>query len=127
MAKTLVTGGTGFVGLHVTRELARRGGDLRLLVRERGNLERLAGVEFERVIGDVTDRESVRASMRGVERVFHIAGTTSMRSRDRTRVFQVNVEGTRNVFEEALRAGVDRAVLTSSSSAVGAAEPGETI
>jgi dihydroflavonol-4-reductase len=39
----------------------------------------------------------------------------------------VNVEGTRNVFEEALRAGAERAVLTSSSSAVGAAKPGETI
>jgi dihydroflavonol-4-reductase len=62
-----------------------------------------------------------------VERVFHVAGTTSMRSRARDRVFEVNVEGTRNVMEEALRAGVVRAVLTSSSSAVGAARPGETI
>jgi dihydroflavonol-4-reductase len=50
-----------------------------------------------------------------------------MRTRDRIRVFQVNVEGTKNVFEEALRAGAERAVLTSSSSAVGAAKPGETI
>jgi dihydroflavonol-4-reductase len=65
--------------------------------------------------------------MRGVERVFHVAGTTSMRTRSRDRVFEVNVGGTRNVMEEALRAGVLRAVLTSSSSAVGAAGPGETI
>ena len=127
MAKTLVTGGTGFVGLHVVRELGRRGDDLRLLVRERSNLEPLEGIEFERAIGDVTDRDSVRRAMQGVERVFHVAGTTSMRTRDRIRVFQVNVEGTRNVFEEALRAGAERAVLTSSSSAVGTAKPGETI
>jgi dihydroflavonol-4-reductase len=127
MTKTLVTGGTGFVGLHVARELARRGDELRLLVRERSNLEPLEGIEFERVIGDVTDRDSVRKAVKGVERVFHVAGTTSMRSRARDRVFEVNVEGTRNVMEEALRAGVVRAVLTSSSSAVGAARPGETI
>jgi len=127
MAKTLVTGGTGFVGLHVARELARRGDDLRLLVRESSNLEPLAGIECERAVGDVTDRESVRRAMRGIERVFHVAGTTSMRTRDRIRVFEVNVDGTRNVFEEALSAGVERAVLTSSSSAVGAAKPGETI
>jgi dihydroflavonol-4-reductase len=126
-SKTLVTGGTGFVGLHLVRELARRGDELRLLVREGANTAPLAGIEWERATGDVTDRDSVRRAMKDVERVFHVAGTTSMRTRDRIRVFQVNVEGTRNVFEEALRAGAERAVLTSSSSAVGAAKPGETI
>jgi dihydroflavonol-4-reductase len=127
MAKTLVTGGTGFVGLHLVRELARRGDELRLLVRERSNTAPLERIEWERATGDVTDRDSVRRAMLGVDRVFHVAGTTSMRSRDRIRVFRVNVDGTRNVFEEALRAGAERAVLTSSSSAVGAAKPGETI
>jgi dihydroflavonol-4-reductase len=127
MGKTLVTGGTGFVGLHVVRELARRGDELRLLVREQSNTKPLEGIEWEPAIGDVTDRDSVRRAMSGVDRVFHVAGTTSMRTRDRIRVFEVNVEGTRNVFEEALRAGVQRAVLTSSSSAVGTAKPGETI
>jgi dihydroflavonol-4-reductase len=127
VAKTLVTGGTGFLGLHVVRALAARGDDLRLLVREKSDTTALAGVEWERALGDITDRDSVRRAMEGVDRVFHVAGTTSMRTRDRIRVFEVNVEGTRNVFEEALAAGVERAVLTSSSSAVGAADPGETI
>jgi dihydroflavonol-4-reductase len=127
VAKTLVTGGTGFVGLHLVRELARRGDELRLLVREQSNTDPLEGIEWERATGDVTDRASVRRAMEGVERVFHVAGTTSMRTRARDRVFEVNVQGTRNVMEEALRAGVTRAVLTSSSSAVGAARPGETI
>src|SRR4051812_4469436 len=114
MTKTLVTGGTGFVGLHVVRELARRGDELRLLVREGSNTEPLDGIEWERATGDVTDRAAVREAMEGVERVFHVAGTTSMRTRARDRVFQINVEGTRNVMEEALRAGAVRAVLTSS-------------
>src|SRR3954469_25227313 len=127
MTKTLVTGATGFVGLHVVRELARRGDDLRLLVRNQSNTKPLEGVEFERAIGDVTDREAVSKAMNGVERVFHVAGTTSMQTGARDRVFEVNVEGTRNVMEEALRAGVAKAVLTSSSSAVGAARKGETI
>ena len=125
--KTLVTGATGFVGLHLVKELARRGDALRLLVREASNTAPLEGIEWERATGDVTDRDTVRRAMKDVERVFHVAGTTSMRTRDRIRVFKVNVEGTRHVFEEALRAGVERAVLTSSSSAVGAAKPGETI
>src|SRR5262249_61234787 len=121
MSKTVVTGGTGCVGLHVVRELSRRGDDLRLLVRKDSSIEQLKGIEYERATGDVTNRKSVRKAMKGVERVFHVAGTTSMRSRARDHVFEVNVEGTRNVMEEALRAGVVRAVLTSSSSAVGAA------
>jgi dihydroflavonol-4-reductase len=127
MGKTLVTGGTGFIGVHLVKALAQRGDDLRLLVRDESNTDPLEGVEWERATGDVTDRDSVRRAMTGVERLFHVAGTTSMRTRDRIRVFQVNVEGTKNVFEEALSAGVERAVLTSSCSAVGAAKPGETI
>jgi dihydroflavonol-4-reductase len=127
MGKTLVTGGTGFIGSHVVRELARRGDELRLLVRENSSVETLEGIEFESAIGDVTDRVSVSKAMKGVERLFHVAGTTSMRTRARDRVVEVNVDGTRNVMEEALRAGVLRATLTSSSSAVGAAKPGETI
>jgi dihydroflavonol-4-reductase len=122
--KTLVTGGTGFIGLHVTRELARRGDELRLLMREKSSTAYLDGIEYERVIGDVRDRDSVRRAMQGVERVFHVAGATSMRSRDRGRVFDVNVGGTRNVMEEALRAGATRAVFTSSAGAVGPAPPG---
>src|SRR3954451_4866581 len=69
MTKTLVTGGTGFVGLHVVRELARRGDDLRLLVRNESNTKPLEGIEFERAVGDVTDRAAVREAVRGVERV----------------------------------------------------------
>ena len=115
MAKTLVTGGTGFIGSHVVSELARRGDELRLLVREGRDVGHLDGFEWERATGDVCDRDSVRRAMKGVDRVFHVAGKTSMRSGERKRVFEINVEGTRNVMEEALRAGVIRAVHTSSA------------
>jgi dihydroflavonol-4-reductase len=126
VAKTLVTGATGFIGSHLARELSRRGDELRLLVRRSSDLEHLADQEFERVTGDITDRRAVRRAMKGAERVFHVAGTTSMRSGDTERVFAVNVGGTRNVVEEALRAGVEQLVHTSSAGAVGPARPGGT-
>ncbi len=63
--------------------------------------------------------------MQGVERVFHLAGTTRL-AIERERAFAINVEGTRIVLEEALRAGVERAVLTSSIAAIGPAKPGRT-
>jgi dihydroflavonol-4-reductase len=126
MAKTLVTGGTGFIGSHVVRALARRGDELRLLVRRGREQEHLRGVQFEAATGDVRDRESVRRAMRDVDRVFHVAGTTSLRRADRERVFEVNVGGTLNVMEEALRAGVSRVIHTSTVGAIGPAAPGET-
>jgi dihydroflavonol-4-reductase len=124
MGKTLVTGGTGFLGLHLVRALAERGDELRLLVRRSSPLESLEGIEFETAIGDVVDRESVRRAMQGAERVFHVAGLTSMRPRDRERVFEVNVTGTRHVLEEAERAGGKRVIHTSSVGGLGPAKRG---
>jgi dihydroflavonol-4-reductase len=122
---TLVTGATGLVGSHVTRLLVARGDAVRVLVRERSPLDELDGLEVELAYGDVLDRSSVRRAMRGVQRLFHVAGITSLRA-SADRVFAVNVGGTRIVLEEALRAGVARAVHTSSVAAVGPAARGST-
>jgi dihydroflavonol-4-reductase len=125
---TLLTGGSGFIGTHLVRALARRGDPLKLLARRDSSLDHLLdeGIEFERATGDVTDRRAVRRAMKGVGRVFHCAGTTSMRRGSAERVFEVNVVGTRVVAEEALRAGVERVVYTSSAGAIGPARPGGT-
>ncbi|OLE37860.1 MAG: hypothetical protein AUG48_03350 [Actinobacteria bacterium 13_1_20CM_3_68_9] len=121
MGKTLVTGGSGFLGSHVVRALAGRGDQLRLLLRRGSTVDHLSGLELERVGGDVTDRRAVRRAMEGVDRVFHLAGTTSMRARSRDAVFELNVKGTQIVLEEALAAKVKRVVHTSSVAAIGPA------
>ena len=126
MGKTLVTGGNGFVGSAVVRLLAERGDDLRLTVRGRSRLEQVKGLDYQAVECDVLDRRAVRRAMRDVDRVFHLAGLVSMRPTDDDRLFEVNVGGTRIVLEEALRAGVERVVYTSSVTAIGPAPPGET-
>lgn len=125
---TLVTGASGFLGSHLVRALAAKGAKLRLLVRRESVLDHLeqAGVEFDRVTGDITDRRAVRRAVEGVERVFHCAGTTSMQTGSADRVFEINVLGTRLVMEEALRAGVQRVVHTSSAGAIGPARAGGT-
>jgi dihydroflavonol-4-reductase len=126
VGKTLVTGGAGFIGSHLVRALAGRGDDLRLLLRKTTRTDHLDDLEFERATGDITDRRALRRALREVDRVFHAAGRTSMRRSDRDAVFRVNVVGSRTVFEEALRAGVERVVYTSSVSAVGTASRGGT-
>jgi dihydroflavonol-4-reductase len=123
LATTLVTGATGFLGGHVTRLLVERGDEVRALVRPTSDLAALDGLEVSTVRGDVCDRRAVRRALRGVDRVFHLAGTTNLRL-PRAAVLALSVEGTRIVLEEALRAKVERVVYTSSVAAIGPARKG---
>jgi dihydroflavonol-4-reductase len=123
---TLVTGGTGLVGLNVVRMLAARGEDVRLLVRPsakpRLGLDDLAVAQAP---GDISDEASVRAAMRGVKRVYHIAALTYQGPWQsvRTQLERVNVGGTAIVARAALAAGVERLVYTSSTVAVASGLP----
>ena len=120
MAATVVTGATGFIGSALVRQLERRGDEVRAAVRD---TERGGALGCEVVRCDVLDRRSVRRALAGAERVFHVAGLTSLRAADRERCFEVNVTGTRNVLEECLRAEVQRVVYTSGAGAIGPAPP----
>jgi dihydroflavonol-4-reductase len=122
---TLVTGATGLVGSHVARLLAERGDEVRVTTRQRSRLDNLADIAHTPVACDILDRRRVRAAMRDVSRVFHCAGLTNLRAHPDL-LFRVNVDGTRIVLEEALRAGVERVVYTSSCAAIGPAERGST-
>lgn len=112
--RTLVTGAAGFIGSHVVRALVARGHDVRALVLARDDLRNLRELDVEVRLGDVTDAASVARAMRGVEVVFHLAAVYALWMPDPTVMHRVNVEGTRVVFDEALRAGVRRVVHTSS-------------
>src|SRR3954470_18656449 len=80
----------------------------------------LDGLPVTTVTADVLDRASVRRALRDVDRVFHAAGLTNFRAKPQA-MWRANVDATRVVLEEALRAGVERVVFTSSTAAVGPA------
>jgi len=123
MGTTLVTGASGFIGSHLVRALAERGDELRILARRSSDLGPLEGLEFERATGDITDRRAVRRAVAGAERVFHVAGRTSLRAEHHTAVWDANLRGARLVFEEAQAAGVERVIHTSTVGAIGVAKP----
>ena len=102
-----------------------RGEQVRVTMRGDSPLEPLDGLNVEHVVADINNRQAIRRAMQGVETVYHAAGVTSLR-RTREDYFRVNVEGTRVVLSEALRAGVKKAVYTSSVSALGPAPKGLT-
>jgi dihydroflavonol-4-reductase len=122
---TLVTGATGLVGSHVARALVGRGDQVRVTVRGSSRKDNLADLDAEQCVCDVLDRRALRRALKGVDRVFHVAGLTSLRA-PRAKLVEVNVTGTRIVMEEAMRAGVERVVHTSSVAAVGPAPRGST-
>jgi len=122
---TLVTGATGLVGSHVARALAERGDRVRVTVRPSSRLDNLEGLDVERTTCDLLDRRALRRALRGVDRLFHVAGLTSLRA-PREALVEANVTVTRVVMEEALRAGVTRVVHTSSVATIGPAPRGST-
>jgi dihydroflavonol-4-reductase len=123
VGKVLVTGGTGFVGTHLIRSLLERGDAVRATVRATSPPEALAGLDVERVTADVTDRSAMRRAARGVERAFHLAGTTNLRTPP-DELMRAHAEGTRTVLDACLESGVERVVHVSSVAAIGPARPG---
>ena len=117
--KVLVTGATGFIGGNVARALQRRGYEVRALVRPDSSTLTLKDTGIRTVQGDVRDRESVAAALKGCEAVAHCAALYTFWTPDPRLIYEVNVTGTRTVLEEALRAGVTGCVYTSTVSTVG--------
>lgn len=117
--KTLVTGGSGVVGRAVVRQLAAAGREVRGLARSEEAAAVLAGLGAAPAAGDILDPDSLARAAAGCEVVYHIAGRVSFCPKDPARLYEVNVEGTRNVVQAARRAGARRLVYTSSVAALG--------
>jgi dihydroflavonol-4-reductase len=116
----LVTGATGFLGGWVTRALLSAGHSVRALVRDPRRSAPVGEAGAKLVTGDILSCASLDAAMADMDAVVHCAGSVSMSPRDRREVTRVNVEGTRNVLEVALRRGA-RVLHTSSTACVGPA------
>ncbi len=117
--KALVLGANGFLGSHVTRQLADAGRDVRILVRRTSDTRAIDDLAVERRIGDVLDPPSLLAAMDGCASVFHCAVDTRAWLHDPAPLFRVNVEGLRNAIDAALAARVQRFVFTSTIGTIG--------
>ncbi|HEX7542238.1 MAG TPA: GDP-mannose 4,6-dehydratase, partial [Anaerolineales bacterium] len=140
--RTLVTGGAGFIGSHLVEELLRRGDTVRVLDNfssgTRKNLEAFRGNpassdvapvpgrgtrhgNLEILEGDLRNPETVKAAVRDMELVFHLAAFISVPQSisDPETCFAVNVGGTVALLEAARRAGARKVVLSSSSAVYG--------
>lgn len=114
-----VTGGTGFVGSHLVRQLLESGHKVRTLVRPTSNLANLNGLDIEYVQGDLRDLESLRKAVQGCSLAFHCAADYRLWAEDTNELYESNVKGTENILQACREGKVDRVVVTSSVAAVG--------
>src|SRR5246127_2532179 len=112
-AKILVTGAAGFLGSHLTRQLAARGADVRVLLRPSSNNRAIADLPLEYVTGDLRDAASLDRALAGVRRVFHVAADYRLWSKRSQDIYDSNVGGTKNLLEAAKRVGVEQFIYTS--------------
>jgi len=110
----VVTGATGHLGNVLVRQLQEEGKTVRALVLPSEDCTALNDLGVEIVEGNVLHPPDLERAFQGAEVVFHLAGMISILPGRDERVWQVNVEGTRNVIRAVQRTGVRRMVYTSS-------------
>jgi dihydroflavonol-4-reductase len=124
---TLVTGGTGFLGAHLVRQLVARGEKVRVLARGGGDIpegaEKIAGD----VVADLEGALPLEKALEGCARVYHLAGFVSRDPDDGQRMMRVHIDGTRRLLDAAKAAGVGRVVVASTSGTIAVSKDPEAI
>lgn len=128
--KILVTGGSGFIGAYIIKELVEKGYAVRA-IRHSNNapffIPAHINEKVEWVPGDVLDVVSLHEAMDGVDAVIHAAAKVSFNDNDRSSLYKTNIDGTANVVNIALENNIKRFVHISSVAAIGRTATGETI
>ncbi len=117
--RALVTGSTGCVGANLCEALIGEGIEVVGLRRSTSPDDATTDLDLNFVTGDIMQPETLRPAVKGVDWVFHVAAISDYWHTDPDLIYRVNVEGSRNVMQAALEAGVRRFVLTSSVAALG--------
>lgn len=125
MERALVTGGCGFLGSWITRQLVERGVRVRALAAPGERRDNLEGVDVEIVEGDVRRAADCRRAVEGCDTVFHAAAIYKDWAPDPSAMYDVNSRGTFHVLEASRRAGVARVVYTASIVSIGRPPVGE--
>lgn len=112
--RILITGGTGFLGRRLAQEAKRRGADVAIFARNPDKALEALGIKM--IAGDIMSREQLRKAFAGHDVVYHLAAEIDESSPD---LWNMNVEGTRNVVQACKSTGIKRLILASSIGVLG--------
>ena len=126
LPKTLITGGTGFLGKHLVGQLLETGAqNLRVMATKVPAW--LAETGVETISGSITDTEAVARAVEGVGEIYHLAGRVSREQEDAHEMYSIHVDGTRLLCDAAQTAHVQTIVLASTSGTIAVREKGDAI
>ncbi|MBN1425976.1 NAD-dependent epimerase/dehydratase family protein [Candidatus Fermentibacteria bacterium] len=126
MATDLVTGASGFIGSHVVDHLLSRGRSVRVLLRPASSLQWLPADHIEVIRLAAWGIDSLTSALAGIDRVYHVAGTTH--AANRAAFFAFHVDGTKSLLEACRRGGtVGRVIVFSSLAAAGPSPTGRPL
>jgi dihydroflavonol-4-reductase len=117
--KVFVTGGTGFVGAHLVRQLVGLGQEVVCLARPSSRLDNLQGLPVKVVGGDLLQLGSLRSALKGCRIVYHCAADYRLWAKNPADFYANNWGGTQNILGAAYDEGVERVVYTSTVGCLG--------
>jgi len=115
----LVTGANGFMGSNVVRELIKDGEDVRVSIRKGSDTRTIDDLDVERVYCDIRNKEDVKNALKGCDILYHTAAYFAHWAPDKNLFYDINVNGTKTLLEEALVQGLQKVVYTSTSNTIG--------
>jgi dihydroflavonol-4-reductase len=123
-ATTLITGGTGFLGSHLVRQLIDEGAkDIRVMATSIPDW--LVDLGVETFAGSITNADDNKRAVEGISEIYHLAGKVSRESKDSRAMYDIHVEGTRLLCDAAKAAGTKTIVLASTSGTIAVTKDGD--
>ncbi|MFW6289340.1 MAG: SDR family NAD(P)-dependent oxidoreductase [Mariniphaga sp.] len=122
--RCMVTGATGLIGTRLVRELLQQDFQVNVLVRSPGKLAEDVSEQVNMFQGDILDKTSINNAVKGCSAVFHLAAFAGIWAKDKMLPYRVNVTGTRNILEAALKNDVGKVVYTSSAGTLSPSQGG---
>src|SRR6478672_2010050 len=125
-AVTLITGGTGFLGSHLVRQLIEEGAkDVRVMATSIPDW--LVDLGVETFAGSITNADDNKRAVEGISEIYHLAGKVSREREDAREMYDIHVEGTRLLCDAAKAAGVKTIVLASTSGTIAVTKEGDVV
>jgi len=125
-AVTLITGGTGFLGSHLVRQLTEDGAK-NIRVMATSIPDWLVDLGVETFAGSITNADDTKRAVEGISEIYHLAGNVSREREDARSMYDIHVEGTRVLCDAAKAAGVRTIVLASTSGTIAVSKDGDTV
>src|ERR1044071_7525022 len=121
---TLITGGPGFLGSHLVRQLVAEGAkDIRVMATSIPDW--LVALGVETLEGSITKENDVKRAVEGISEIYHLAGKVSREKDDAREMYKVHVEGTRLLCDAAKAADIKTMVMASTSGTIAVTEDGD--